>query len=64
VIILGWLLILAVAWGVLGSAAAGILAVAGALVSIGLVAFLIFEVRRLPSESEVGHLSRYPRRLP
>jgi hypothetical protein len=63
-IIISWLLILAAAWGALGRVAAGILAVAGALVSIGLVAFLIFEVRRLPSESEVGHLSRYPRRLP
>ena len=35
----------------------------GALISVGLVAFLILEVRRLPSESEVGHLSRYPGRL-
>ena len=63
-IIVSWLLILAATWSARGSVAAGILAGAGALVSIGLVAFLILEVRRLPSESEVGHLSRYPRRLP
>jgi ubiquinone biosynthesis protein len=63
-IIMSWLLILAAAWSARGRVTAAILAVAGALVSIGLVAFLIFEVRRLPSESEVGHLSRYPRRLP
>jgi ubiquinone biosynthesis protein len=36
----------------------------GALVSLGWLWFLILEVRRLPSESDVGHLSRYPRRVP
>jgi len=40
------------------------IALGAALVSLGLLAFSILEVRRLPSESEVGHLSRYPRRLP
>jgi predicted unusual protein kinase regulating ubiquinone biosynthesis (AarF/ABC1/UbiB family) len=41
-----------------------LIALGAALVSLGLLAFSILEVRRLPSESEVGHLSRYPRRLP
>jgi predicted unusual protein kinase regulating ubiquinone biosynthesis (AarF/ABC1/UbiB family) len=41
-----------------------LIALGAALVTLGLLAFAILEVRRLPSESEVGHLSRYPRRLP
>jgi hypothetical protein len=40
-----------------------LIALGAALVSLGLLAFSILEVRRLPSESEVGHLSRYPRRF-
>ena len=40
-----------------------IIAVVGALVSVGLLWFSILEVRRLPSESEAGRWSHYPRRL-
>jgi hypothetical protein len=40
-----------------------IIAVVGALVSVGLLGFSILEVRRLPSESEAGRWSHYPRRL-
>jgi predicted unusual protein kinase regulating ubiquinone biosynthesis (AarF/ABC1/UbiB family) len=39
------------------------LAVGGALITLGLVWFSILEVRRLPSEADVGRLSSYPRRL-
>ena len=63
-IVIGWLLLLAAAWSAREGVVASVLAVVGALISIGLVAFLVVEVRRLPSESEVGHLSRYPHRLP
>ena len=43
----------------------GMLIAFGAIViALGLVWFSILEVRRLPSASEVGRLSRYPRRLP
>ena len=52
------------AWITRGGIATSMLMLTGALISVGLVAFLILEVRRLPSESEVGHLSRYPHRLP
>ena len=41
-----------------------LIAFGAALISLGLLAFSILEVRRLPSASDVGHLSQYPRRLP
>jgi predicted unusual protein kinase regulating ubiquinone biosynthesis (AarF/ABC1/UbiB family) len=63
-IIIGWIALVTTAWIARGGIATSILMLTGALISVGLVAFLILEVRRLPSESEVGHLSRYPRRLP
>jgi len=68
--ILGWGAALATVW--IGGGGDGLrrfsspmmlIALAAALVSLGLLAFSILEVRRLPSESEAGHLSRYPRRL-
>ena len=69
--IVGWGAVLAAVWvsgesdGLrLFSSPMMLIAVGTALVSLGLLAFSILEVRRLPSESEVGHLSRYPRRLP
>jgi ubiquinone biosynthesis protein len=40
-----------------------IIALAGALVSLLLLVFTILQVRRLPSESEIGRLYRYPRRM-
>ena len=63
-IIIGWIALVMTAWIARGGIATSMLMLTGALISVGLVAFLILEVRRLPSESEVGHLSRYPRRLP
>ena len=63
-IIVGWIALVMTAWIARGGIATGMLVLTGAVISVGLVAFLILEVRRLPSESEVGHLSRYPRRLP
>jgi ubiquinone biosynthesis protein len=63
-IIIGWIALVVTAWIARGGIATGKLVLTGAFISVGLVAFLILEVRRLPSESEVGHLSRYPRRLP
>ena len=69
--IVGWGAVLAAVWvsgesdGLrLFSSPMTLIAFGAALVSLGLLAFSILEVRRLPSESEVGHLSRYPRRLP
>ena len=69
--IVGWGAVLAAVWVSGGSdglrlfsSPMTLIAVGAALVSLGLLAFSILEVRRLPSESEVGHLSRYPRRLP
>jgi ubiquinone biosynthesis protein len=62
-IIIGWIALVTTAWIARGGIATSMLMLTGALISVGLVAFLILEVRRLPSESEVGHLSRYPRRL-
>ncbi len=63
-IIIGWIALVMIAWIARGGIATGMLVLTGAVISVGVVAFLILEVRRLPSESEVGHLSRYPRRLP
>ncbi|HEU4939622.1 MAG TPA: AarF/UbiB family protein [Vicinamibacterales bacterium] len=40
-----------------------IIAAIGALVSVGLLWFSILEVRRLPSESQAGGWSHYPRRM-
>ena len=69
--IVGWGGVLAAVWVSGGSdglrlfnSPMTLIAFGAALVSLGLLAFSILEVRRLPSESEVGHLSRYPRRLP
>ena len=69
--IVGWGAVLAAVWVSGGSdglrlfsSPMTLIAFGAALVSLGLLAFSILEVRRLPSESEVGHLSRYPRRLP
>jgi ubiquinone biosynthesis protein len=69
--IMGWSAVLAAVWVSGGSdelrlfsSPMTLIAFGAALVSLGLLAFSILEVRRLPSESEVGHLSRYPRRLP
>ena len=69
--IMGWSAVLAAVWVSGGSdelrlfsSPMALIAFGAALVSLGLLAFSILEVRRLPSESEVGHLSRYPRRLP
>jgi ubiquinone biosynthesis protein len=69
--IVGWAAVLAAVWVSGGSdglrrfsSPMTLIAFGAALVSLGLLAFSILEVRRLPSESEVGHLSRYPRRLP
>ena len=69
--IVGWGALLAAVWVSGGSdglrlfsSPMTLIAFGAALVSLGLLAFSILEVRRLPSESEVGHLSRYPRRLP
>ena len=68
--IVGWGAVLAAVWVSGGSdglrlfsSPMTLIALGAALVSLGLLAFSILEVRRLPSESEVGHLSRYPRRL-
>ena len=69
--IVGWAGVLVGAWMTAGRAELRlfgypltVIAVGAALISLGLLAFSILEVRRLPSESEVGHLSQYPRRLP
>jgi predicted unusual protein kinase regulating ubiquinone biosynthesis (AarF/ABC1/UbiB family) len=69
--IIGWLAVLAAVWVTHGSEGlrlfgypVTLIELAGALISLGLLWLSILEVRRLPSESEVGHLSRYPRRLP
>jgi predicted unusual protein kinase regulating ubiquinone biosynthesis (AarF/ABC1/UbiB family) len=69
--IIGWLAVLATVWVTHGSEGLRLfgypvtaIELGGALISLGLLWFSILEVRRLPSESEVGHLSRYPRRLP
>ena len=40
-----------------------IIAVIGAVISVGLLWFSILEVRRLPSESDAGGWSHYPRRM-
>ena len=40
-----------------------IIAVVGAVVSVGLLWFSILEVRRLPSESDAGPWAHYPRRI-
>jgi ubiquinone biosynthesis protein len=69
--IVGWGAVLVAVWVSAGSDWAQLftspiplIALGAALVSLGLLAFSVLEVRRLPSESEIGHLSRYPRRLP
>ena len=69
--IVGWAGVLAGAWMTARRAELRlfgypllIIAVGAALISLGLLAFSILEVRRLPSASDVGHLSQYPRRLP
>jgi predicted unusual protein kinase regulating ubiquinone biosynthesis (AarF/ABC1/UbiB family) len=40
-----------------------VIAIVGAIVSVGLLWFSILEVRRLPSESDAGRWTQYPRRL-
>ena len=69
--IIGWVAVLVAGWTTIGRAGLRVfgypmtvIALGGALVSLGLLWFSILEVRRLPSPSEVGHLSQYPRRLP
>jgi hypothetical protein len=69
--IIGWTALLAAVWMTAGSAGIRVfdypvtlMAFGAILIGLGLVWFSILEVRRLPSESEVGRLSRYPRRLP
>jgi predicted unusual protein kinase regulating ubiquinone biosynthesis (AarF/ABC1/UbiB family) len=69
--IIGWVAVLGAVWATNGRTGLHVfgypttlVALGGALVSLGLLWFSILEVRRLPSPSEVGHLSQYPRRLP
>jgi predicted unusual protein kinase regulating ubiquinone biosynthesis (AarF/ABC1/UbiB family) len=69
--IIGWAALLAAVWMTAGSAGIRVfdypvtlMAFGAILIGLGLVWFSILEVRRLPSASEVGRLSRYPRRLP
>jgi ubiquinone biosynthesis protein len=69
--IIGWATVLAAIWVTAGRAGLRVfgnplmlVALGATVISLGLLWFSILEVRRLPSESEVGHLSRYPRRLP
>jgi predicted unusual protein kinase regulating ubiquinone biosynthesis (AarF/ABC1/UbiB family) len=69
--IIGWIAVLVVVWaapGTLGSRLFGYpltrIALVAALISLGLLWSAILEVRRLPSESEVGRFSGFPRRFP
>jgi predicted unusual protein kinase regulating ubiquinone biosynthesis (AarF/ABC1/UbiB family) len=71
VMILGWAAVLLAMWVTFGAGALGVLgypmtliALAGALGSLGMLWFSVLEVRRLPSESAAGRFSQYPRRLP
>ncbi len=69
--LIGWTAVLAAFWITQGPAglrlfdkALTIIAITGGLISLALLWFSILEIRRLPSESEVSRLSRYPRRIP
>ena len=69
--LIGWTAVLAAFWITQGPAGLrrfdrGLttIAITGGLISLALLWFSILEIRRLPSESEVGRLSRYPRRIP
>jgi predicted unusual protein kinase regulating ubiquinone biosynthesis (AarF/ABC1/UbiB family) len=69
--LVGWTAVLAAFWITQGAAglrlfdrALTVIAITGGVISLALLWFSILEVRRLPSESEIGRLSRYPRRLP
>jgi hypothetical protein len=68
--IIGWATVVVAAWAggrfglrLFGLPAIGI-TLAVAVIGLGLTWLSILEVRRLPTESDVGRLSRYPRRLP
>ncbi len=67
---IGWVGVVAAMW--MTQARGGMLlfgypfrtiALIGAIVSLLFLLFSILQVRRLPSDSDVGHLARYPRRL-
>ena len=67
----GWAAVLMAIWltaGRAGLRAFGyplmFVALGATAVGVGLLLLSILEVRRLPSKSEAGHLSQYPRRLP
>jgi predicted unusual protein kinase regulating ubiquinone biosynthesis (AarF/ABC1/UbiB family) len=69
--ILGWAAVLVAVWTARASSGlpllgepARVIALGGAVASLVLLVSSIFQVRRLPSESEAGHFLRYPRRLP
>jgi ubiquinone biosynthesis protein len=69
--LIGGVAVLAAVWMTAGNAGIRVfdypitlIAFGAILIGLGLVWFSILEVRRLPSASEVGRLSRYPRRLP
>jgi predicted unusual protein kinase regulating ubiquinone biosynthesis (AarF/ABC1/UbiB family) len=69
--IVGWAAVLAAIWTARASSGRPLfgypvltIALLGAAVSLVLLVSSIFQVRRLPSESEAGHFLRYPRRLP
>jgi predicted unusual protein kinase regulating ubiquinone biosynthesis (AarF/ABC1/UbiB family) len=68
--IVGWAAVLVTAWasGRAGLRLFGVpviaIALGVALISLGLAGLSILEVRRLPSESDVVRLTRYPHRLP
>jgi hypothetical protein len=69
--IVGWAAVLAAVWTARASSGQPLfgypvltVALIGAAVSLVLLVSSIFQVRRLPSESEAGHFLRYPRRLP
>jgi predicted unusual protein kinase regulating ubiquinone biosynthesis (AarF/ABC1/UbiB family) len=68
---LGWTAVLTALWWMRGAPAATLfglpirtLAVAAALASAVLLVLSLRQVRRLPSASDAGRLSRYPRRMP
>jgi ubiquinone biosynthesis protein len=68
--IIGWAAVLVAVWagGRFGSRLFGLpviaIALGVAVIGLGLTWLSILEVRRLPTESDVGRLTRYPRRLP
>jgi predicted unusual protein kinase regulating ubiquinone biosynthesis (AarF/ABC1/UbiB family) len=68
---LGWTVVLAALWWTRGEQPGALvgypvrtLAVAAALATAVLLVASLLQVRRLPTESDIGHLGRYPRRMP